>query len=305
MSSTYLGLHGIGDVSLVEIAVLGIPFSCGAAGCQDAPAAIRAASVGVRPINPAERANILRTCNVADAGDVPVVSGMVLETYSEIEKKLKPLLHAGILPICMGGDHSVTLGELRAIHERYGKTAVILLDAHGDVYDSYNDGRNRYNAGTHLRRAMDEGLIKVENSVIAGLRTFRDIDDNPENLGFLVLTIEDIIQSPVEDTIRRIRERVGDEKVFISFDIDVVDPAYAPGTNSQVPGGITSREAFAIIRGLKNLPVVGFDVVDINPYIDPSHTTAKLAAHLMFEFICLAADRRNHITEASSSDDSI
>jgi agmatinase len=290
---SFMRLPDMQNIEHTDIAIIGIPFSSNAFGCQSAPMAIRMASVGVRPSNPAIRTNALHSCCAIDYGDVPVVPGLIHETYNETAKYLKPLLDANIIPICMGGDHSVTLGEIRAMYNRYGKLSFVLLDSHGDVYDSYNEGRDRYNAGTHIKRAIDEGLVKPEKSIIVGLRSFRDIDDDPADLGISVLTTDDVVNAPIEVTIKQIHERIGNDPVFISFDIDVIDPAYAPGTNSQVPGGFTSRETLSIIRGLHGMSFAGFDIVEVNPYLDPSHSTAKLAAHIMFEFMSLIALRKS------------
>jgi len=288
---TFLGLPATRQMEGVDIAIAGIPFSSGNAGSQDAPAAIRAASVGVRPTNPARRANILQQCRAIDFGDLPVVPGLIQETYTEIEACLAPAVEAGVVPICMGGDHSVTLGQLRALSRRHGPLGLLLLDAHHDVYNSYFDGRVRYNAGTHLRRAINEQLVDPSRSIIAGLRTFRDIDDDPTALGLDVWTIDDIVSAPLTVTVERIRDRLGDGPAFLSFDVDVMDPAFAPGTGSPVPGGLLSREALAIIRGLTDLPFVGFDIVEINPTLDPSRITAGLGAYLIFEFMTLVAMR--------------
>ena len=290
---TFLGLPATRNVQGVDLAVVGIPFSSGSAGSQYAPPAIRAASVGVRPTNPAQRMNILRLCRAIDYGDLLVVPGDIHETYNEIEAGLQPLLNAGAIPICMGGDHSVTLGQLRALHKQFGSLALLLLDAHHDVYDNYYEGRVKYNAGTHVRRAIEEGLVDTARSIIVGLRTFRDVDDDPTALGLSVLTIDDVTDAPVRMTVERIKDRLGSGPAFMSFDIDVMDPAYAPGTGSQVPGGLTSREALAIVRGLHDVSFVGFDIVEVNPLLDPSRTTASLAAHLIFEFMSLIALRES------------
>ena len=290
---TFLGLPATRQLAGVDVAIVGIPFSSGGVGSQSAPAAIRAASVGVRPTNPARRANILRSLRAIDYGDLPVVPGMIQETYDEIEAGLRRLLDAGVTPICLGGDHSVTLGELRAIGRRHGPLSMLLLDAHHDVYDSYFEGRVRYNAGTHLRRAIGEGLVDPAHSIIVGLRTFRDVDDDPTALGLGVLTIDDIAGAPAAETAARIRDRVGEGPAFLSFDIDVMDPACAPGTGSPVPGGLTSREALSILRNLEGVPFVGFDLVEVNPSVDPSHITAALGAYLIFEFMSLMAALRS------------
>jgi agmatinase len=272
-----------------DVAILGVPFSSGVTGAQLAPAAIRAASKGVRPTNAALRQNALRHCRAVDCGDIPVVPGMIECTYDEIVKGMKPFVDSGVMTLCMGGDHTVTLGEVRALHSRYGKLGFVLFDAHHDVYDSYADGRVRFNAGTHLRRAIEEGLVDPARTIIVGLRTYRDADDNAEKLGVSVMTIEEVVSAPPSATIERIHQRVSGGPAFLSFDIDVMDPAYAPGTGSQVPGGLTSREALALIRGLDGRLFVGFDVVEVNPALDPSQTTAHLAAHIIFEFIALTA----------------
>ena len=176
---TFLGLPATRQTAGIDLAVAGIPFSSSGAGSQGAPAAIRAASVGVRPTNPARRANILRYCRAIDYGDLAVVPGLIQETYDRIEAGLRPLVEASVTPICMGGDHSVTLGQLRALRRRHGPLGIVLMDAHHDCYDGYYEGLVRYNAGTHLRRAIDEGLVDPTRSIIAGLRTFRDVQDDP------------------------------------------------------------------------------------------------------------------------------
>jgi len=288
---TFLGLPATRQTAGIDIAVAGIPFSSSGAGSQGGPVAIRAASVGVRPTNPARRANILRYCRAIDYGDLAVIAGLIQETYDKIEAGLRPLVEAGVTPICMGGDHSVTLGQLRALCRRHGPLGIALMDAHHDVYDSYYDGLVRYNAGTHLRRAIDEGLVDPARSIIAGLRTFRDVSDDAVTLGLDVLTIDDIANAPIASTVERIRARLGNGPAFLSFDIDVMDPSCAPGTGSPVPGGLTNREALAIVRGLAGISFVGFDIVEINPTLDPSRITAALGAYLIFEFMSLIAHR--------------
>ncbi len=286
---SFMGLPGKQKGVRADVAILGIPFSPFNPGCRHAPSAVRMVSAGLRSNNPGHKANVLRGLTAIDCGDIPVLPNLIHETYDEITQAMKPLLDDKTVPICIGGDHSVTLGEIRAMSNRYGKISVVHMDAHGDVYDSYNEGRDRYNAGTFLKRALEEGLIATEHSITVGLRSFRDVDDDPEQLGLSVLDIDTVLNNPLGDTIKKIHERVGNRPVFLSFDIDVVDPAYAPGTNSQIPGGLTSREALTIIRGLKGLSFVGFDVVEIDPYLDPSQTTARLATHIMYEFMTLVA----------------
>ena len=288
-SCSFLQLPSTAASEKIDIAIVGIPFSASTSGAQSAPGAIRMASGGVRPINPRERNNAVKHCNIVDCGDISVVPGMIDETYAATVRGLKPLLDAGAVPICMGGDHSVTLGEIRAVSARHGKLSFVLLDAHHDVYDSYNEGRSRYNAATHLRRAVEEGLVDPGRSVIVGLRTFRDVDDDAEDMGIKVIPIDEVVEQPVSATIDAIHKRIGKKPAFLSFDIDVIDPAFAPGTGSQVPGGLTSREAFSLLRGLDGNAFVGFDLVEVNPQLDDSPTTTRLAAHIIFEIITLVA----------------
>jgi agmatinase len=193
----------------------------------------------------------------------------------------------------MGGDHSVTLGELRAMHRRYGEIALVQLDAHADVYESYFDGKVRYNAGTFVRRAVEEGLIDAARSTLIGIRSFRDANDDARRLGFAVFTMDDTTASPPTALAEHVRARIEGRPAFLSFDTDAIDPAYAPATGSQVPGGLTSREALAIVRSLRDISFVGFDVVEVNPLLEGSRTTATLAANLIFEFMSLIALRQS------------
>lgn len=287
---SFLGLRSTRRIRQVDVAIVGIPFDTGGApGSRYAPQAIRAASVGVRSTNSSQRVNILRLCQAIDYGDISVIPGVIEDTYQEITEGLRPLLEANVVPICMGGDHSVTLGELRAMHRRYGGIAWVQLDAHADAYESYFDGKVRYNAGTFVRRAVEENLIDPARSTLIGVRSFRDVDDDARDLGFEVLTMDEIVASPPIALAEHVRARIGGQPAFLSFDIDAIDPACAPATGTQVPGGLTSREALAIVRSLCDISFVGFDVVEVNPLLEGSRTTATLAANLIFEFMSLIA----------------
>jgi agmatinase len=210
-----------------------------------------------------------------------------------IEEGLLPILEGGVTPIMLGGDHSVTLPELRAVAKRYGPVALIHLDSHSDTGDK-RFGR-RYTHGTPFRRAIEEELILVEHSIQAGMRGSiysRDSLDDAKKLGFDLVTAVEAQKHGIDELIRRIRERAGDAKAFVSFDIDFVDPAYAPGTGTPEVGGFTSSEALRVVRGLRGLDLVGFDLVEVLPQHDPSQITALLAANLVYEFISLIALRK-------------
>jgi len=289
--NSFLGLPAASSVGqAIDLAIVGIPFDGGGApGARYAPRAIRSGCAGIRSSNTLQKENILRLCQAIDYGDLTVIPGCIEETYEEIAKGLKPLLDADIIPICMGGDHSVALGEMRALHQRYGTMALVQMDAHADVYDSYCNGKVKYNAGTFVRRALEEGLIDPARSTLAGIRTYRDVDDDARKLGFDVIPIEELTSCSAASLADRIRKRIRNTVTFLSFDIDVMDPAYAPATGSQVPGGLTSREALAILRALRDIPFKGFDLVEVNPLLENPQTTAILAATLIFEFMSLIA----------------
>jgi agmatinase len=193
----------------------------------------------------------------------------------------------------LGGDHSVTLPELRAMAKTHGPVALIHFDSHSDTGDK-RFGR-KYTHGTPFRRAVEEELILVDHSIQVGMRGSvysRDSLDDARKMGFDLVTSVEVQERGIDELIRRIRERVGNAKAFVSFDIDFVDPAYAPGTGTPEVGGFTSREALRVVRGLRDLDLVGFDLVEVLPQYDPSQITALLAANIVYEFISLIALRK-------------
>lgn len=293
---TFARLPLVRTLEEVDVAVVGVPFDTGVTyrvGGRFGPNAVRAASVMLRPYNPNLDVKPFDHLSAVDYGDVAIVPGYIERSYAAIEETVGPIVEAGVVPLLIGGDHACTLPHLRATRSR-GPVAVIDFDSHTDAWDSYFG--EKYNHGTWMRRAIEEGLVDVGHSIEVGLRGgLYDSEDWTvlrSELGLDYLTTEDVLRIGADETARRIRERVGDRPAFISFDIDVVDPAFAPGTGTPETGGPSSRDALAIVRGLTGIDFVGFDVVEVIPAYDPAGQTAFLAANLAYEMLSLLAVRR-------------
>ncbi|MEV8510694.1 agmatinase [Dactylosporangium sp. NPDC051484] len=292
---TYARMAHSRDLTGVDVAVVGVPFDGSVtyrSGGRLGPRAVRTASGIVGGYNPVQRVAPFRELRVIDYGDVPVVPGNTERTHKAIERTVRRVLAAGAVPLLFGGDHSCTLAHLRAFRER-GPVAVIDLDAHTDCADEYFG--ERYSHGSWLRRAIEEGLVDPGASIQLGLRGSVDgpetYDCLRSELGLDYVTTDEI-RGGVAEAARRARERVGDRPVYISLDLDVVDPAYAPGTGTPEPGGLTSFEVIDLLRQIGPKDYVGFDVVELVPSYDPAEITAVLAANLGYEMVCLLARHR-------------
>ncbi|USK75807.1 agmatinase [Peribacillus frigoritolerans] len=277
----------------MDFVITGIPFDSGQSfrtGARFGPEAIRDFSILLRPYNPEQDINIFDYISGIDYGDVPIIPGYISETYKKIEEELTPVIEKGIIPISLGGDHSITLGELRAIVKKHGPVALLQFDAHSDTWDSYFD--QKYNHGTVFRRAIEEGLIDVSRSLQIGMRGGlygpEDLQD-ARDLGLEVYTTNDYKRIGVEKMLRVIYERVANGPVFLSFDIDFLDPVYAPGTGTPEVSGASIDDALALVRGLTNIDFVGFDLVEVLPSYDHGQITAAAAANIVYEFITLIA----------------
>ncbi len=291
---TFMRLPFVKELDDVDFAVIGVPSDAGASfrtGQREGPAAIRKVSALLRHHNPILNISPFEYLSGIDYGDLPVVPGYIEEGYKRIEESLVPVIEAGIIPILLGGDHAITLPELRAITKIHGPVSLLHFDSHSDTIDEYFG--KPYNHGTPFRRAIEEELILVDNSIQVGLRGSIYSSEHleiPKSLGLEVVTTEEMREIGLDSLIDRIKKRVGNTKVFLSFDIDFVDPAYAPGTGTPEVGGFTSGETLKIIRGLKDLDFIGFDVVEVLPSFDPSEITALLAANVVYEFISILAN---------------
>src|SRR6202162_557254 len=295
--STFARLPYVGTLDEVDLAVVGVPFDTGVTyrvGGRFGPNAVRAASVMLRPYNANLDVSPFEILSCVDHGDVTIVPGYTERSYQAIEQAVAPIVAAGVVPLLIGGDHACTLPHLRATRSR-GPVAVIDFDSHTDAWDSYFG--EKYNNGTWMRRAIEEGLVDVAHSIEVGLRgSIYGPDDWTglrTELGLEYLTTEQVFALGPTEVAARIRARVGDRPAFISFDIDVVDPAYAPGTGTPEPGGLSSHDALAIVRALTGIDFVGFDVVEVIPAYDPAGQTAFLAANLAYEMLSLIALRRS------------
>jgi agmatinase len=294
--STFARLPHVRTLEAVDLAVVGVPFDTGVTyrvGGRFGPNSVRAASVMLRPHNPNLGVSPFEILSCVDYGDVAIVPGYTERSYGAIEAAVRPIVEAGVVPLLIGGDHACTLPHLRATRSR-GPVAVIDFDSHTDAWDSYFG--ERYNHGTWMRRAIEEGLVDTAHSIEVGLRgPIYDAGDWTglrSDLGLDYLTTEDVLRKGPDATAAAIRERVGDRPAFISFDIDVVDPAFAPGTGTPEPGGLSAHDVLAIVRRLTGIDFVGFDVVEVIPAYDPAGQTAFLAANLAFEMLSLVALRR-------------
>jgi agmatinase len=293
---TFMRLPHVTDLDGVDVAVCGIPTDDAVSfksGARFGPEAIRSASVLLRPYNPRLKVDVVEALSMVDYGDAPTVPGYHLESLERIEAFLRPVHEAGVVPLCLGGDHSMVLAELRAAAATHGPLALVHLDAHADVWDAYYGVKHFH--GTVFKRAVEEGLIDPARSVQAGMRgtLYGEADvAAPRELGFEAIYMEELETLAPEEYGARVRARVGDRPAFLSFDVDFVDPAFAPGTGTPEVGGPSSAQAMAFLRALAGIDFRGFDCVEMSPPYDPAGVTAWLAASACHEMLSLLALRR-------------
>ncbi len=291
---SFFRLPVIADPSAVDIALLGLPWDGGTtnrAGTRHGPREIRTQSTMLRPYHHVTRTSPYQHCRVADLGDVPVNPLDIADTLKQVSGFYADLHAAGAAPITAGGDHLVTLPILRGIASQ-GPVGLIQFDAHADVNDSYFGGQ-RYSHGTHVRRAIEEGLVDPKRTVQIGIRGTRyapDGDDFSTTHGIRTITIEEVFDLGTKGVIAEIRRVVGALPTYLSFDIDGIDPAFAPGTGTPEVGGYSVFEAQQMVRGLAGLDLVGGDLVEVSPPFDPAGITALAGATLMFEILCVVAE---------------
>lgn len=287
--TTFARLPRREDVTDYALAVVGIPFDTGVSyrpGARFGPAGIREASRLLRPYNPALDAEPFRHVQVVDAGDLACNPFDITQGLDQIRDGLLDLIGPGRPVISLGGDHTIALPALRAVHAVHGPVALVHFDAHLDTWDTYFGEPCTH--GTPFRRASEEGLVVKGHSAHVGTRgSLYDRSDLTDDsaLGYTILRSTDIDELGATGFVERIRSRVGSAPVYVSIDIDVLDPSHAPGTGTPEAGGLTSRELLAIIRGMIDLNVVAADIVEVAPVYDHAEITAVAAANLAYELI--------------------
>ncbi|GLZ07312.1 agmatinase [Actinomadura sp. NBRC 104412] len=294
--TTFARLPRSVDVPDFDVAVIGAPFDGGVSyrpGARFGPAAIRQGSRLLKPYNPALDVLPFAACQVVDAGDLGLNPFDIGEAMRQVEEGLRELTGDGRLAVTIGGDHTVALPALRAAHALHGPVALVHFDAHLDTWDTYFG--EPYTHGTPFRRAAEEGLLLRDASAHVGIRgplyDPRDLVDDAR-FGFTIVHCAEIDDLGVRGVVERVRERVRDAPVYLSIDIDVLDPAYAPGTGTPESGGMTSRELLGILRGFDGLNIVGADVVEVAPAYDHAEITSIAAATVTYELISLLAKGR-------------
>lgn len=292
-TGNFMRIDRLPSAAGLDFAIFGIPFDTGSSyrtGSRFGPSAIRNISAMIKPNNVIFEVNILNEMRGADLGDVTVIPGYIEPSYDAIKDFMLPILQAGAVPIALGGDHSITLAELRAVAAQHGKVSLVHFDSHLDLNTSVFG--QKYNHGTPFRRALEEELIDPSTSIQVGMRgSLYDPDDFKvaAELGFKVIPAYKMREIGLQEVTQQILARVKDTKVFLTFDIDFVDPAYAPGTGTPEVGGFTSWETLSLVQSLKNINFVGMDVVEVMPGIDPAELTAYMAANIVFEFLSILA----------------
>ncbi len=288
---TFMRLPQVETAAGLDVAVMGVPMDIGTSwrsGTRFGPKQIRAESAMIRPYNIQTGAAPFEKLQVADIGDVAINTFDLAETISIIERWTDAVLSHGAIPLTLGGDHTLTLPILRAVAKHHGPVALVHVDAHADVNDVMFGVRECH--GTVFRRAYEENLILPDKVWQIGLRgTGYGPDDfnTPRDWGFNLITAPEIWHrslAPLADTIK---QAIGTTKVYLSYDIDSLDPAYAPGTGTPEIGGLTPPQAMELIRGLDGLEIVGADMVEVSPPYDPSGNTALVAANLAYEILSI------------------
>jgi len=290
---TFARLPRIDEVAKADIAVVGIPFDAGTSyrpGARFGPAHIREASRLLRPYNPAQDAEPFALAQVVDAGDIAVNPFNIEQALAQIEAGATELSSQGMKLVTLGGDHTIALPLLRSLHKIHGPISVIHFDAHLDTWDTYFGAD--FTHGTPFRRASEEGLLDREGCLHIGIRgplyATSDLSDDAD-LGFKIIHTTQIDEIGVAGIIEQMLARVGDRPVYVSIDIDVLDPAFAPGTGTPEAGGFTSRELLRIIRALDQVNLIGADIVEVAPAYDHAQITGIAASHVAYELITTLA----------------
>ena len=290
---TFARLPRLDQVDHYDVAVVGVPFDSGVSyrpGARFGPAHIRQSSRLLRPYNPALNRMPFASQQVLDAGDIDCNPFNIPQALAAIYEQVGALTEGGRRVVTLGGDHTIALPILRALHRQYGEITVVHFDAHLDTWNSYFGVDTTH--GTPFRRASEEGLINTRTSVHVGTRgplySATDLSDD-EELGFQVISSVDVQDRGMEWGLQRLRNRVGDTPIYISIDIDVLDPAHAPGTGTPEAGGLTSRELLGFVRSFAYLNVVGADVVEVAPAYDHAEITGIAAAHVAYELLSVMA----------------
>jgi agmatinase len=286
-------LPHVADPRGLDVAIVGVPFDGGTSyrsGTRMGPREIRSQSSLIRSYNYFQKVAPFDRLNVADAGDIDAPPVSIEKCYDAVEAGIGAIVDAGARPMVVGGDHSITLPVLRALARRHGPLAVVQFDAHIDTWDEYFGGK--YFHGTPFRRAIEEGIVDGRRFVQVGIRGpmygEADFEFHREH-GITMIDIDQVKDRGVASVVEQIR-RVATGSAYVTFDIDAVDPAFAPGTGTPEVGGLTSHEAQRLVRGLGGLKLIGADVVEVSPLYDgPGQITSVLAANLLFELLCAMA----------------
>lgn len=295
--ATFARLPRHEDLRAVDVGILGVPFDAGVTyrpGARFGPSHIRQASRLLRPYNPALDVDPFRQMQVADCGDVACNPFSIGQALGEIQQAAAAYIGVGTRLVVLGGDHTVALPVLRSIAAEYGPVAVVHFDAHLDTWDTYFG--EAFTHGTPFRRASEEGLIDRQASVHVGTRgpiySAADLSMD-KDLGFTPIHAREFVRVPLDRIIDRILERVGTRPLYVSVDIDVLDPAHAPGTGTPEPGGLSSRELLEMIRGLAEARLVSADIVEVAPAYDHAEITGFAASSIAYELLSVMAPKVN------------
>ncbi len=292
--ATFMRTPLVREPANLDIALIGVPFDGGVenrAGARHGPREIRNMSSLIRTIHHVTRVNPYELCRIADMGDVPITRAYHFESViNDITAFYSKIHAAGVVPLSAGGDHSITLPILRTIAKNR-PVGLIHIDAHTDTCDE--EMGYKFSHGTPFRRAVEEGLLDPKRMIQIGIRGAQNTEEGWNfslESGIRVIFMEEFVKLGVESVITETRRVVNNGSIYVSFDVDSLDPAFTPGTGTPEVGGITPREAQALIRGLRGLNLIGGDVVEVAPPFDPSGNTALVGATIMYEILCILAE---------------
>jgi guanidinopropionase len=295
--ATFMRSPVVQDFDGVDIALAGVPFDAGVTnrpGARHGPREIRNSSSMIRTIHPVTRINPYELCRVADVGDVRFERLLDLEAAErEIAEFFSRICSAGAIPLAAGGDHTISFPILEAVAEG-GPVGLIHIDAHTDTWGEFQGSKVHH--GSPFRRAVEAELIDPQRTIQIGIRGAQPHTegwDYSRDVGMRVLFMHEIDEMGLDSVIEETRRVVGDGPTYISFDVDGLDPVFAPGTGTPEAGGLTTREALKLLRGLRGVSLVGGDVVEVSPPFDPSGNTALVGATLMYEILCLLAEKHH------------